>query len=285
LGVVGLPSTTLASGALVPKTVRDFHAEPLGAFTAGETWLYFAFERGPHGYALFGTPGAADMEALIAVLEGELIREPPHTGLVDLRHLEGVRPSTFAALERYTSRHAARLNQIVTHTAMVRPKGLVGVMAEGFFRIVKPPFELSYWTDLQEALGHVGHPAPTHGALALEQARATIVGKSPLGMRLTHYIGEHLLAPTIEGAARACGVSVRTLQRRLASEGTSFARETIQVRIARAKLLLGEGSEPITAIALDIGFATPQHFSAVFKREVGESPGAYRASRVSARGE
>lgn len=268
---------------MVPKTVRDFHAQPLGAFTAGEAWLYFAFERGPHGYALWGTPSATDMDALIAVLEGELVREPPHTGLVDLRHLEGVRPATFSALERYTSHNAARLNRIVTHTAMVRPKGLVGVMAEGFFRIVKPPFELSYWTELDSALRRVGHPEPARGALALEQARATIVGQSPLRMRLTNYLGEHLLSPTIEDAARVCGVSVRTLQRQLTSEGTSFARETAKLRIARAKLLLDEGNEPITAVALDVGFATPQHFSEVFKREVGESPGAYRASRASAR--
>jgi AraC-like DNA-binding protein len=261
---------------VIPKTAREFHAEPLGAYTAGESWLYFAFERGPHGYALWGTPSATDMDGLVAVLEGELVREPPHSGLVDLRHLEGVRPTTFAALERYTTRHAERLNQIVTHTAMVRPKGLVGTMAEGFFRIVKPPFELSFWTDLEGALAHGGHPQAAEAARELEAARAVVCGRSPTRMRLLSYIGEHLQEPTIEAGARACGLSVRTLQRQLTAEGTSFLREVLLVRIARAKLLLSETDDAITSVALSVGFATPQHFSEAFRRQEGESPGSFR---------
>ena len=259
------------------KTARDFHAQPWGAFVAGSNWLYFAFERGPHGYALWGTPSEEDMAGLVAVLEGELVREPPHTGLVDLRHLVGVRPATYAALERYTRQHADRLRRIVTHTAMVRPTGLVGVMAEGFFRIVRPPFELSYWTELAPALAHVGHPDSARGAEELEQARASVIGRSPILLRVESYL-EGAEEPSIEGAARSVGVSVRTLQRQLAAESTTFARELVGVRIRRAKAMLGETDQPITAIALGLGFATPQHFSEVFKREVGTTPNAFRAS-------
>ncbi len=264
---------------MLAKGARDFHREPLGSYTAGESWLYFAFERGPHGYALWGTPSADDMERLAAVLEGELVREPPHTGLVDLRHLEGVRPTTYLVLERYTKTHGERLRQIVTHTAMVRPSGLVGVMAEGFFRIVKPPFEVSFWTRLEDALGRVGHPDPAAGAAELEQARASVVGRSPLSLKLAAYLLAHLVEPVIEDAARSCGVSVRTLQRQLAGEGTTFAKETMRLRIDKAKALLRESDEPITALALGLGFSTAQHFSEVFKREVGTTPMAFRAQR------
>jgi AraC-like DNA-binding protein len=264
---------------VLAKSARDFHSAPLGAFTAGESWLYFAFERGPHGYSLWGTPSAEDMQRLAGVLENELVREPPHTGLVDLRHLEGVRPATFAVLERYTATHGARLREIVTHTAMVRPTGLVGVMAEGFFRIVKPPFELSYWTRIEDALERVGHPDPVHGAAELEQARATVTGRSPLMLKLATYLEKHLADPNIEEAARACGVSVRTLQRQLSVEATTFAREAMSLRIRRAKMLLHESDEPITALALGLGFATAQHFSEVFKREVGTTPNSFRARR------
>lgn len=261
---------------MLSKTAHDFHQHPWGAFVAGESWLYFAFERGPHGYALWGNPGADDMDRLVLVLERELSREPPHTGLVDLRNLVGVQPATYRALERYTAQHGARLREIVTHTAMVRPSGLIGVMAEGFFRIVRPPFEVSYWTELHEALAHVGHPEPAVGVAELEQARATVCGRSAPLLRLENYL-EGALAPSIDGAARACGVSVRTLQRQLAADSTTFGRELIAVRIRRAKALLSDGEEAISSIALDLGFATPQHFSEVFKREVGTTPNAFRA--------
>lgn len=270
--------------ALLAKNAADFHQQPLGAFTAGESWIYFAFERGPHGYALWGTPSADDMERLAVVLQHELVREPPHTGLVDLRFLEGVRPTTYQVLERYTATHAERLRQIVTHTAMVRPAGLVGVMAEGFFRIVSPPFELSYWTRLDDALRRVGHPDPVAGAAELDNARASVVGRSMLVLKLHAYLMANLAAPVVEDAARACGVSVRTMQRQLAIEGATFAKETLRLRIDGAKALLSDSDEPITTLALGLGFATGQHFSDVFKREVGMTPNAFRAERRGAGG-
>jgi len=264
---------------VIAKSRSEFHAAPLGAFTYGATWMYFALEEGPHGYALWGAPTEEDMAGLIAVLEGELVREPPHPGLVDLRDLEGVQPTTFVALERYTTRNAARLSRIVTSTAMVRPGGLVGLMAEGFFRVVPAPFPVRFFTEVVPALAESGHPRPEGAAAELSAARAEAAAVSPFRLALARYLSEQIASATIEGAARAAGASVRTLQRRLESESTTFARELADARVKRARVLLEQTDASATAIAFDLGFATPQHFSEVFKRATGEAPTAYRAAR------
>jgi AraC-like DNA-binding protein len=39
-----------------------------------------------------------------------------------------------------------------------------------------------------------------------------------------------------------------------------------------------ESNDPLTAIALDAGFASLQHFSAAFRKLTGASPSAWRAA-------
>jgi AraC-like DNA-binding protein len=76
--------------------------------------------------------------------------------------------------------------------------------------------------------------------------------------------------------AKTLGLSQRTLQRRLTLDGTSVQRELLEHRLRRAQRAL-EGDEPVTAIAFEAGFATPQHFSTAFKKFTGLSPTEWRA--------
>lgn len=57
----------------------------------------------------------------------------------------------------------------------------------------------------------------------------------------------------------------------------SPAQYLLRRRIEAAKTLLRESDLSITAIALNVGFKSPAHFSAVFRRETGSRPSAYRA--------
>lgn len=58
--------------------------------------------------------------------------------------------------------------------------------------------------------------------------------------------------------------------------GCSPLQQVEQMRIDVAKAALAYGSQPITRIALDLGFASSQYFATVFKRAVGLSPRAFR---------
>jgi AraC-like DNA-binding protein len=52
----------------------------------------------------------------------------------------------------------------------------------------------------------------------------------------------------------------------------------IQERIKRARAMLTDSDAPITAISLELGFASSQHFASTFKRLTGKSARAYRAA-------
>jgi AraC-like DNA-binding protein len=81
-------------------------------------------------------------------------------------------------------------------------------------------------------------------------------------------------ACTLEGTARAMSVSVRTLQRRLQQEGTSFVDVVDALRRELAIAYL-ERSLPIPEIATLLGYADDTAFHHAFNRWTGSSPSRY----------
>jgi AraC-like DNA-binding protein len=81
----------------------------------------------------------------------------------------------------------------------------------------------------------------------------------------------------IAALARAAGTSRRSLERLfLAETGLSPARWRLRLRLIEAMRLLADG-EPVTSLAVRLGYATPSAFGAAFAREMGVSPGRYFA--------
>jgi AraC-like DNA-binding protein len=79
--------------------------------------------------------------------------------------------------------------------------------------------------------------------------------------------------------ARMLGVSGRTLRRRLRDAGTCFHAELKLARLRAARHQLVFTDIKIIALALELGFRSPQHFSTMFRRETGLAPSAWRAAR------
>ena len=72
--------------------------------------------------------------------------------------------------------------------------------------------------------------------------------------------------------ARLCHVSLRTLQRRFASNYNMTISDWMrQIRLAKAYARVVSG-EPIKAVAYDLGFKQLSHFSRVFKEVHGVAP-------------
>jgi AraC family transcriptional regulator len=63
--------------------------------------------------------------------------------------------------------------------------------------------------------------------------------------------------------------------------GSSFSRCVTEARIRHAAQRLEDPSAALAEIALDAGFADQSHFTRVFKRETGMTPGDYRPRRNS----
>jgi AraC-like DNA-binding protein len=98
-------------------------------------------------------------------------------------------------------------------------------------------------------------------------------------------VRQALLEPTaipgrdMKAVARAVGLSVRSLRRRLRQEGTSFADLADDTRATRAKLLLAEDGRAIEQAAYELGFSDPRAFQRAFKRWTGTTPSEFRRAR------
>jgi AraC-like DNA-binding protein len=79
-------------------------------------------------------------------------------------------------------------------------------------------------------------------------------------------------------AAKAMAVSLRSLHRALAAEGTTFQAELDAVRRERCIWLLDEGRQPLENVAFACGFAEPSGFYRAFRRWTGKTPRQYRVA-------
>ena len=59
--------------------------------------------------------------------------------------------------------------------------------------------------------------------------------------------------------------------------GVGPQRYVIQRRLERAKTMLRRTREPLALIALEAGFGDQSHFTTIFRREMGVTPGRFRA--------
>ncbi|MFI7431464.1 helix-turn-helix transcriptional regulator [Micromonospora sp. NPDC049836] len=84
----------------------------------------------------------------------------------------------------------------------------------------------------------------------------------------------------VEDYAAQLGCSVRTLTRACLAVTGRSAKQVIDERVAlQASRLLAATDEPIARIGRRLGFPEPTNFGRFFTREVGVSPGAFRAGR------
>jgi AraC-like DNA-binding protein len=81
---------------------------------------------------------------------------------------------------------------------------------------------------------------------------------------------------TIQGLASALHMSVRTLNRRFAEEGTHFQQVKDGLRRDIAVHRLTHSNIPVAALAFDLGFADATGFCRAFRHWTGSSPGDYR---------
>jgi AraC-like DNA-binding protein len=103
--------------------------------------------------------------------------------------------------------------------------------------------------------------------------------------RLRSWLIEQLASsePTAVVAARALGMSLRNLQRRLQEEGMTYREALSSTREAMARAYLEERRASITDIALVLGFSGSSSFSRAFRRWTGQSPSAYSREETSRR--
>lgn len=106
-------------------------------------------------------------------------------------------------------------------------------------------------------------------------ARVTIQGSLSEWVRLMlEQASDH--QPRQHEVARILHVSTRTMNRRLAAEGTSYRELGKLSRNARARQLLTESRLSITRIALQLGYRDSANFTRAFRNQNGATPALFR---------
>jgi AraC-like DNA-binding protein len=256
--------------------VDDYRAAPEGAYVAVPRGLVFCARPTLWGFALWGRPNEVDLKRVVPLLELELADGvSPHASLVDVRRLETGDPRAFAVLSRYLRANWEVFRTRVTRLALVHPPGILGATVAGFYQVAGAPYPVRVFGELAPAATwlRAGELART-----LEAAIASASALAPVVLEVRRWLDGHLDDASLSRAAKAVSRAPRSLQRDLADAGTSFQGEVDAARIRLAKRLLAETDSPLTEIAYDVGCASPQHFSTLFKRVSGQTPSAYRRS-------
>lgn len=126
-----------------------------------------------------------------------------------------------------------------------------------------------------------GAPRRSSRLLTLEdvaRARLEPASRDDLNGVVSAQIRTQVLAGavSIENAARALDMSVRTLQRALRRDGTGFRTLANAIRARRASELLAGTEAPITEIATELGYSAPANFARAFRKASGLAPQDFR---------
>ena len=84
---------------------------------------------------------------------------------------------------------------------------------------------------------------------------------------------------TVVTLSEALGLSTRSLQRRLAQNGTTHSRLLEDVRRRLAVAYIEDPDHSIADVARDLGYSDPAHFTRAFRRWFGISPREFRRAR------
>ena len=104
----------------------------------------------------------------------------------------------------------------------------------------------------------------------------------PISVKTSYYIANQLpdILPTQKAWAENLKISVRSLQRQLNAENTSFLEVLKRERIKLAVGYLADKKLTVTEIAALLHFSDSSHFIRVFKQTTGETPAVYQKSKL-----
>lgn len=110
---------------------------------------------------------------------------------------------------------------------------------------------------------------------------AALSARTELGQALRAWIAGQLRTPlpTRAQAARALGLTERTLARRLQAQGLSFSSLLDEARREAALHALAHTQRPLAEIGQALGYAEPSVFNRAVRRWTGSAPGAWRLAQ------
>jgi AraC-like DNA-binding protein len=260
---------------------QDFWQEPTGSCIAGRRYVFFCATRDLWGYRIWGDLDESDVVSLRDMVASELVHHVPlHASYIDIRGVKSIHESFYPVALAFIGEHGTRLSSLIRSMAVLRPRGLVGAIAEGIPTQLSFPHPFKSVAQPEEALRFLGVEAPTLPE-DLDAIQAQLEATPPLLQRVRSLLEASPGRLPLGVAAKAVGLSPRTLQRNLSELGTTFQHEVNRAQVGCAQKLL-RGDAKLSTIAIEVGCPSLQHFSTLFRRMTGQTPSAWRKERRDA---
>lgn len=261
-------------------SIEEYRVHPVGTYLRGPTFVIWWLNSRLNGISFWGRPEAHHITIVTAALEEEFRPGVErHASIIDARYMDGVDPGAFNKLAGYVFSRREPLSRIHTAQAILRPSGLVGAVVAGFHAVLDTIYPVKVFATVGPALDWLGVREDAAVLDELDDIRTRELGTSPVVVALREHLRQRPGAATVDGAARALGLSARELQRQLRAVNTRFRTEQHAAQIRLAKTLLLETNHDLKRIAIEVGCSSGQHFSALFRDSVGVPPSGWRAQR------
>ena len=188
------------------------------------------------------------------------------------------------AAARFAAEQFAPYRASIRRHAILHGVGLSGAVLAGFLPALGPGHTWSLFSDPAAAYAWLSNPQAEKARLEVEELVAGQVRLPPAVAALREYFGRKGAVHTIAAAARALGLSRRSLQRRLREAATTFRNELAQARVRAAMPLVLDGEVKLETIAKQLGLSSLTAFSRFYRRHTGELPSRSRPRTRGARG-
>ena len=102
-----------------------------------------------------------------------------------------------------------------------------------------------------------------------------VVSNNTFLVNLCEVIYPYLMSkqtPSIKLVARLAGMSVRTFQRYLRTQGFIYNELLLDLKLATAQFMFVEEKRSVTEVASILGYSVPNHLSRAFKTRYGVTP-------------
>lgn len=239
-------------------------------YAAGSSFPVHAHRRGQFAFASRGTISVATPEGRWLVPPQRACWVP--AGIAHEMTMSG--PVTM--LNAFVSLEEAKTVQLPVHCCVYGVSALLK-------QLLKEAIDLPAMYDVD---GRAGKLMNLLVAELASMPRLSLHAPLPRDSRLARACRRLFDAPSIavglDRMAAEVGMSRRTFTRLFREQtGVSFAEWRQQVCLLTAIERLSEG-QPVTRVALDLGYASPSAFSSAFRRVLGETPSQYLEARRAA---
>jgi AraC family transcriptional activator FtrA len=144
------------------------------------------------------------------------------------------------------------------------------------FQFLRPGHPVVFFDDPEAAYDVVG---ASDVRVDVEELRETLLGMPDIVRRVRAAFEVLPSDAGVAEVARALGMSVRSLQRRLSAAGRSLRSERQGHIVRLSERLLEDTELDLEAIAAHVGASSASHLVTLFHQHRGTTPGAIREAR------